>query len=622
MSTYTQKALAAASVLLLGVPTAALAHTNSIGYVGASGGTVTFWYGSWHAGTTFTEGSMTLQGVNGTTFAPTTVNWTLLQNTTPDGLISGTNYFQSDGTNLIPYGDPARLYGMDSYTWQGVTFTGLAAGDYQFTYNPIAQPTMDWDPSSQVIRTGTVSLSAGLLSGDANLNGILDIYETGGTPPPAPTVVSTAAGSNIVTTSTTAGTRTVTNNPHRHIMGTDANGNQTETHYTDTEVITIPTTTVTTTTTPVTVTTWSDNSTTTTNGTPVVTTVTTDDNAGTSVITQATVSDWVRTRTFSVVPVSAVNHTASESGGRQKINAHTTTTTTTTPVYTRVFTNGAATQVTFGSATVEVANTYRDYFGRVDQLEVLDGINDGINGLLNHEPTAGKQRLRVFENNRFVQSYNADGYTADSKIFGGGFEVDVTKGWTLGGQYNRVNVNLNGVDSSTQQNKDHFGVFSELRGNTLTLNTNAAIANSNYKYNRNVEGVFNNAGETTGSEWWVSNRLYWHLHKAVKPFIGYTVQNVKRNAYNETGSSESARSVGEFNQTTHVGEAGLKLETRFGGKKKDLFGVSVEGSYGTDNSYGVAAEVDYKEMLIVEASHGVNNGVTNNSIAGKVKFRF
>jgi hypothetical protein len=609
-------------VLLLGVPTAALAHTNSIGYVGASGGTVTFWYGSWHAGTTFTEGSMTLQGVNGTTFAPTTVNWTLLQNTTPDGLISGTNYFQSDGTNLIPYGDPARLYGMDSYTWQGVTFTGLAAGDYQFTYNPIAQPTMDWDPSSQVIRTGTVSLSAGLLSGDANLNGILDIYETGGTPPPAPTVVSTAAGANIVTTSTTAGTRTVTNNPHRHVMGTDANGNQTETHYTDTEVITIPTTTVTTTTTPVTVTTWSDNSTTTTNGTPVVTTVTTDDNAGTSVITQATVSDWVRTRTFSVVPVSTVNHTASESGGRQKINAHTTTTTTTTPVYTRVFTNGAATQVTFGAATVDVAYASRDYFGRIDQLETLDGINDGINGLLNHEPTAGKQRLRVFENNRFVQSYNADGYTADSKIFGGGFEFDVTKGWTLGGQYNRVNINLNGVDSKTQQNKDHFGVFSELRGNTFTLNTNAAIANSNYKYNRTVEGVFNNAGETTGSEWWVSNRLYWHLHKSVKPFIGYTVQNVKRNAYTETGSSESARSVDEFNQTTHVGEAGLKLETRFGGKKKDLFGVSVEGSYGTDSSYDVTASVDYKEMLFVEGSHGVNNGVTNNSVAAKVKFRF
>ncbi len=154
------------------------------------------------------------------------------------------------------------------------------------------------------------------------------------------------------------------------------------------------------------------------------------------------------------------------------------------------------------------------------------------------------------------------------------------------------------------------------------MNTNAAIADSNYRYGRNVGGVFYNEGTTTGNEWWVSNRLYWHLHKAVKPFVGYTVQNVKRNAYTETGSPESARSVDAFNQTTHVGEAGLKLETRFGGKKKNLFGVSVEGAYGTDNSYGVTAEVDYREMLIVEASHGVNNGITNNSVAAKVKFRF
>ncbi len=621
---YATRALAVASALLMGAP-AAFAHTNSLGYVGDGNGSVTFWYGSWHAGTTFTEGSMTLQGVNGNTFAPTTVNWTLLQNTEPTGLIPGTNYFMSDGVNLIPYGDPTALYGStQSYTWQGVTFTNLGAGDYQFTYNPIAQPTMDWDPSSQVIRTGTVSLSAGLLSGDADGDGINDSTGQAVTPqaPSTPTVVSTAAGSDIVTTTTTAGTRTVTNNPHRHVMGTDANGNQTETHYTDTEVITIPTTTTVTTTTPTTVDTLSDGTTVTNTGTPTSTSVTTDDNNGTSVITQATVADWVKTRTFSVAQASSVNHTSSESGGRQKINAHTTTTTTTTPVYTKVYTNGAPTVVTYDPSTVSVAHVYRDYFGRIDQLETLDGINDGINGLLNHEPSNTKERLRVFENNRFVQSYNADGYTADSKIFGGGFEFDVTKGWVVGFQYNRININLNGVDSTTQQNKDHFGVFSELRGNTFTLNTNAAIANSTYKYNRTVEGVFNNAGETTGNEWWVSNRLYWHLHKAVKPFVGYTVQNVNRNAYNETGSLESARSVTSFNQTTHVGEVGVKMETRFGGKKKDLFGVSVEGSYGTDSSYGVTAAVDYKEMLFVEGSHGVNNGVTNNSVAAKVKFKF
>ena len=617
MSTYTQKALAAASALLLGVPTAALSHTNSIGYVGGGNGSVTFWYGNWHPGTTFNEGTLTLQGINGTSFSPTTVNWTLIQQTMPSGLIPGTNYFTSNGTQLVPY-DPSI---QTSYSWQGVSFTGLSAGDYQFTYNAAGAPTVNWMPMDNVILSSTVTLSSAALSGDANQNGILDIYETGGTPPP-PTQVSTAPGNSIVTTSTTTGTRTTSGTPHRHVMGTDADGNQTETHYTDSAVTTIPTTTVTTTTTPVTVITWSDGSTTTTNGTPVVTSVTTDDNAGTTVITQTNVIDWVKTRTYDVAAVSSVQHTKSESGGTQKVNAYRTTTTTTTPVYTKVYPNGSPTVVTTGPATVDVAYASRDYFGRIDQLEVLDGINDGINGLLNHEPSRTKEKVRVFENNRFIQSYNADGYTADSKIFGGGIELDLTKGWTVGFQYNQVNVVLDGVDSKSYQKKNHYGIFNTLHGNTFTLNTNAAIADSNYRYRRTVGGVFYNEGITTGNEWWVSNRLYWHLHKSVKPFVGYTVQNVKRNAYNESGSVQSARSVDEFNQTTHVGEAGLKLETRFGGKKNNLFGVSVEGAYGTDNSYGVTAAVDYKELLIVEASHGLNNGVTNNSVAGKIKFRF
>jgi hypothetical protein len=432
-----------------------------------------------------------------------------------------------------------------------------------------------------------------------------------------------------------------------NVSNLDGNGYGTVQNYTDTVETTTPVTTTTTTTTPVTTTTYSDGSTTTSNGTPVVTTSTSNGTPTsqvigtvlnyTSTIAPSVSSAIAASQTLPAVTTRAYNYATNETGGQQRVRKQTVTTvttpmvttTTTTPVTTTVYANGTTT-VTNGTPSysyaysndVAVSDSYDYYYGRVDQLEVLDGINDGINGLLNHEPTAGKQRLRVFENNRFVQSYNADGYTADSKIFGGGFEVDVTKGWTLGGQYNRVNINLNGVDSSTQQNKDHFGVFSELKGNTLTLNTNAAIANSNYKYNRTIEGVFNNEGATTGSEWWVSNRLYWHLHKAIKPFVGYTVWNNKRNAYVETGSIQSARTVEEFNQTSHVGEAGLKLETRFGGKKKDLFGVSVEGSYGTDNSYGASASVDYKEMLFIEGSHGVNSGVTNNSVAARVKFKF
>ena len=451
--------------------------------------------------------------------------------------------------------------------------------------------------------------------------------------------VTTSSSSN----SSTTGTRTVT----RTVTDTDASGNPRTRTYTDTILDTTPVTTTTTTSTPVTTIYHADGSTTVVEGTSTSSSSSSNGTVSSSVIATAldatavtrpsVSSSSVQSSTLPVVNVTLTEHDASENKGVQKIARHHTTTTTTpmvrtvvtTPVTTTTNSDGTET-VSNGTAVttyelwndVGISHAYDSLFGRVDQLEVLDNINDSINGLLNHEPSQTKQRLRIFENNRFVQSYNADGYSADSKIFGGGFEFDLTKGWTVGYQYNNVNVKLHGSDSNTTQVKNVHGIFNTFHGNTFTLNTNAAIADSKYNYNRTVEGVFNNAGSTTGNEWWVTNRLYMHVTKWLSPFVGYTVWNNQRKAYTETGSIQSARTVEAFNQTTHVGEAGLKLETRFGGKKNNVFGVSVEGAYGTDSSYGVSASVDYKQVLFIEGSHDVNGGVTNNSIAGKVKFRF
>ena len=233
-----------------------------------------------------------------------------------------------------------------------------------------------------------------------------------------------------------------------------------------------------------------------------------------------------------------------------------------------------------------------------------------------------KKRFRVFENNRFAQSYNADGYEASSTVFGGGFEYDLTKGWTAGAQYNDLYTEMLGVDSISHLKRQHVGVFNSFHGRDIALVTNAGASQDKYDYARTLEYQFGNWGKVEGQQWWVHNRLYVNNSGWFKPFLGYTVSNVKRDAYTETGSPESARSVAAVDKTTHVGEAGLKLETRFGGKKNDVFGVSVDGAYGTDNSYGVTAAVDYKEVLFVEGSHSVSDGVTTNPIAGKVKFRF
>ena len=609
---------------------------------------------------------------------PTNAAW-LTKNVTLNAGITYTMSWNYIGTDYVPFNDgsitslvyqgsgstPNVLVNNYASNYALLGFTNPGTGDYstgsfgstgwqQSTYQ--VDVTGDYLLGFAVFNLGDTALSPVLLvdsqPGTTLKNGQTFGAVTPNNPnaptvnptPPTPTVTGTSTSDQVTTSSSTSNVVT-TSQVNYNVSNLDTNGYGTVQNFTDTVETTTPVTTVTTTTTPVTTTTYSDGTTTTSNGTPVVTTSTSNGTQTSQVIGTVLNSSTVIAPSISYATVASgaptitntPTFTATENGEKQKVNVHVKTsittplltTVTTTPVSTTTdangnvtVTNGTSVDTYVSSTNYEEINISKDYFGRVDQLKVLDGINDGINGLLNHEPTSGKQRLRVFENNRFVQSYNADGYNADSKIFGGGFEFDATKGWTVGFQYNRVNVNLNGVDSITRQNKDHFGVFSELRGNTLTLNTNAAIANSNYKYNRTVEGVFNNAGETTGNEWWVSNRLYLHLAKWLHPFIGYTVQNVKRNAYNETGSPQSARSVEAFNQTTHVGEAGVKLETRFGGKKHNLFGVSVEGAYGTDSSYGVSASVDYKEVLFVEGSHGVSDGVTTNSIAGKIKFRF
>ena len=535
---YATRALAVASALLMGAPTAVLAHTNSIGYVGGGNGSVTFWYGNWHPGTTFNEGNLTLVGINGNSFPSTTVNWTLLSSTEPAGLIPGTNYFTSNGSQLVAY--PSNPI---SYTWQGVTFTGLAAGDYQFTYNAAGSPTVNWMPMDSVILSSTVSLSAAALSGDANQNGILDIYETGGTPPP-PTLVSSALTYNVVAS---VAAPTFTSNTVITHTSSESGGKQTLNF--DAATTVTATTVTTTTTTPVTTDTYSDNSTVVTNGTPVVTT--------------------------SSSSQSAVSH------------------------------------------------QYADFSGRIDQLEVLDSISGAINGLLDHEPiTNHKKRFRIFENTRFAQSYNADGYEASSTVFGGGFEYDLTKGWTAGAQYNNIYTEMKGVDSISHSNRQHVGLFNSFHGRDLALVTNAGASQDKYDVARTLEYSFGNWSKVEGQQWWVHNRLYVNNSGWIKPFLGYTVSNVKRDAYTETGSPESARSVDVFNKTTHVGEVGLKLETRFGGKKHNVFGVSVDGSYSTDNSYGVTGSLDYKEVIFIEGSYGVADGVTTNSVAGKVKFRF
>ena len=99
------------------------AHTSSVGYENAGAGAVTFWYGTYHSGVNFTEGSLEVTGPN--SYSVTTP-FTLLVTNKPAGLIDGVTNFYSDGTSLVGTGS----YSNSILAWQGSTFSNLTPGTY------------------------------------------------------------------------------------------------------------------------------------------------------------------------------------------------------------------------------------------------------------------------------------------------------------------------------------------------------------------------------------------------------------------------------------------------------------------------------------------------------------
>jgi hypothetical protein len=229
--------------------TTAMAHTNSIGYVGDGSGGLNFWYGSWHDGTTFNEAEIKIIHPDGTTSIDA---FDLLEQDSPAGLISGVNFFTSDGTQLVPYDPSGATNGgttQESYTWQGINYQNLATGQYTFVYIPLgdtesqwpnSSPTADWDPMDQVIRSLTINLTNGDLTGDANNNGILDINEVAsGSASGGPTVVSQGSSSVVGYIAVTGGViqvvqRTQTDTTWDNMSdGTTANTQTTTTELSD-----------------------------------------------------------------------------------------------------------------------------------------------------------------------------------------------------------------------------------------------------------------------------------------------------------------------------------------------------------------------------------------------------
>lgn len=147
----------------LAYSTAAWPHTISIGYENFGVNAINFWYGTYHSGVNYNEGSFHL--VNPTTNFDVTTAFSMLVSVQPTGLVDGDTNFYANAASTTK--QPTNVYGSAVLYWKGVSFTNLAPGTYTFTYIPIANPTAVWQPISNAILSSTVTLIRADLAGPA-----------------------------------------------------------------------------------------------------------------------------------------------------------------------------------------------------------------------------------------------------------------------------------------------------------------------------------------------------------------------------------------------------------------------------------------------------------------------
>jgi hypothetical protein len=355
-----------------------------------------------------------------------------------------------------------------------------------------------------------------------------------------------------------------------------------------------------------------------------------------------TVSDVTAVNTaLPVITGSIAHHVATEGSGKQTI-ARETTTSVTTPMRRDVTTlvrttstwsdsttttsDSAASTATTYSNSVDTSIANDSFSGRIDQQSVLNSLNKGLDRTL--DMTAFRadgirtENGRMYINGGSAKTTGQNGYAATSRLYGVGVEVNVDKDWAVGAQFNKVNTTLNGVDSTTGQDKTHFGLFSVLDIEGAKLVNNIGYAQNDIKSNRTIRGIdFNNSHSTTGSDLWTSARLYSPDLSGFRPFVGGAVGRQTVGGYTEAGSIQSYRVVAGENTSYRYGEGGVRYEA-----KVDDFTAATELSVTTDQFKTAAVSLSYDvnqySVVSVSGQRLINPVASTNLINLSLMIRF
>ena len=407
----------------------------------------------------------------------------------------------------------------------------------------------------------------------------------------SPTVVSTAAGADIVTNSTSNGTTTttttttrgttasvtvITNTRDRQTKVLNINRNITITDTTPVTTTVTQTTpvTTTTTTTPTTVTTWSDGTTTTANGTPVVTT-----NVTNNVVTNATtVNDVVVTSTD-------------------------------TPYSTRI-----------------------DQFAMLEEANARENLALVSDPLMRHRVYDSEIKLmgaNVNEHTAFtIQGSNAnsnsqDGYSFKTERYSLSLAHRVRNDLLIGGQFTQSRINLAGNDSTGLLGKHAVNLYALWSRNDWLVKTDVGYADNSFSTTHTLPALnLANSASASGDDRWAAVRFYTPAKKGFRAFAGARQERNHRAATTDSGSTLSAVDYPASTVIKDTTEAGVRFDHYLNNN------LSAYAEYSQNNRQletakaGLSYQSSNRAVIQLGAVQQKQNGLRNDGVMLELKILF
>jgi len=407
----------------------------------------------------------------------------------------------------------------------------------------------------------------------------------------SPTVVSTAAGADIVSTSNSNGTTTtattttrgttasvtvITDTRDRQPKVLNINRNITVTDTTPVTTTVTQTTpvTTTTTTTPTTVTTWSDGTTTTANGTAVVTT-----NVTNNVVTNSTtVNDIVVTSTD-------------------------------TPYSTRI-----------------------DQFAMLEEANTRENLALVSDPLIRHRVYDGEIKLmgaNVNEHTAFTiqgssaNSNSQDGYSFKTERYSLGLTHRVRNDLLIGGQFTQSRINLAGNDSTGLLGKHAVNLYALWSRNDWLVKTDVGYADNSFSTTHTLPALdLANSASASGDDRWAAVRLYTPAKKGFRAFVGARQERNHRTATTDLGSTLSAVDYPAVTVVHDTTEAGVRFDHYLNNN------LSAYAEYSQNNRQletakaGLSYQSSNRAVIQLGAVQQKQNGLRNDGVMLELKIVF